>query len=368
MGKVTVASILLTLIVGLSPVPAMAYKMRPEATDLDGKVRRFEPLRLRYFDSVAAFVSEQFTDPVHERVTHHIYGCSGGKNECSSPQKPHQYAPDAVIAGARWNDNPPFELESSKTLQDCIGKTIRLPNFSKCWFTLFKDAEKRAKAGVIFDANSGAALLYRVHFGDMQFLHSMASRDGERARDTLGRIMMWAEFAYRTALGEIEKGIEARKTGIPGMDVIFRNKGWTAQQLFTRGDPTFRGEKDTRDLAFGSLLHMMEDSFVASHTDRDEPSGATCPKKADVLKPGQIRSFHSYARQDPKKHGREDGHDALDRTLLTQQPNVVDVGKIVKTYYDAKRPWSELQDYLECVFEIRDPEAEGGPGDQYVAD
>ena len=177
---------------------------------------------------------------------------------------------------------------------------------------------------------------------------------------------MWAEFAYRTALGEIDRGIELRKTGIPGVEMIFKNKGWTAQQLFTRGDPTFRGEKDFRDLAFGSLLHMIQDSFSPSHTDRDEPSGARCAKVGGSLSPGRIRSFHSYARQDKKKHGLEDSHDALDRLLLTQQPNVVEVGKVVKSYYDARRPWTELKEYLECVFEVEDLTTVAGPGAQFL--
>jgi hypothetical protein len=361
-------SAVVVLVLLLSAVPAPAFKIRPEATALDGKVRTLNPSRWRYFDEVVAFGIGQFTDPVHERVTHQIYGCPDGRADCSSPPKPHRYAPDAVIAGVRWNDNPPFELESSKSLPECVGKTMRLPNFSECWFKLFKDAERRARAGEVFDANSGVALLYRVHFGDMQFLHSMASRDKERARDTLERMMMWAEFAYRTALGEVDRGIELRKAGIPGMEAIFRNRGWTAQQLFTRGDPTFRGEKDFRDLAFGSLLHMVQDSFVLSHTDRDEASGAKCPKVEGALQPGRIRSFHSYARQDKKKHAREDGHDALDRALLVQQPNVVDVGRLLKSYYDARRPWTDLRDYLECVFEAQDLEAGAGPGEQFVSD
>jgi hypothetical protein len=361
-------SAVVVLFLLLSAAPALAFEILPEATDLDGKVRQFKPPLRRYFDEAVAIGAERFRHPVHERVTHQIYGCPGGRDECSLPVKPHRYAPDAVIAGVRWNDNPPFELESSKSLQGCVGKTIRLPNFMDCWFLLFKDAERRARAGEVFDANSGVALLYRVHFGDMQFLHSMASRDKERARDTLERMMMWAEFAYRTALGEVDRGIELRKTGIPGMELIFRNKGWTAQQLFTRGDPTLRGEKDFRDLAFGSLLHMVQDSFVLSHTDRDEASSAKCPKVEGALKPGQIRSFHSYARQDKKKHAREDGQDALDRALLVQQPNVVDVGRLLKSYYDARRPWTELRDYLECVFEAQDLEAEAGPGEQFVSD
>jgi len=345
-----------------------AFKMKPEATDLDGKVRSLQPkLLTKYFDEIAAFAIDHFTNPVHEQITHLIYGCSGDRYVCSSPENPSNFAPQAVIAGVRWNDNPPFKLESSN-LKECLGKTIKLPNFSKCWITLFKDAQKRSKKGEFFDAKSGTVLLYRVHFGDMQFLHAMASRDGEEASETKKKIMMWSEFAYKVALGEIDRGIEIRKSGIDGMDITFGNKGWTAQQLFTRGDPTFRGEKDFRDLAFGTLLHIIHDSFVSSHVERNESSGSKCEKGNDNLKPGEILSFHSYSKQDHKKHGEEDSHDALELHLLTIQPNVVEVGKIVRSYYEAKRPWEELKDYLECVFDVEDLTVQAGPGEQFSSE
>jgi hypothetical protein len=321
MRKLSLASTLVALIVIAGVLPSFAFKIQPEATDLDGKVRKFSPSTWgRYFGGASALAIEMFTNPVHERVVHHIYGCIGDRKTCSDPEKPHQYASDAVIAGARWNDNPPFELESSKN-PECVGKTLRLPNFSKCWYVLFKDAEGRAKAGEIFDTNSGAAFLYRVHFGDLQFLHAMGARDGERAGDTLTRMNTWAEFTYRVALGEIAKETELRKVGISGMDELFRNRGWTVQQMFTRGDPTYRSDKGIKELAFGSLLHMLADSFVNSHADRDDASGAKCSGSEGTLKPGLIRSFHSYAHQDATQHGKEDGHDALDRSLLTQQPH-----------------------------------------------
>ena len=58
----------------------------------------------------------------------------------------------------------------------------------------------------------------------------MASWDGEFARDTRLRVMMWAEFCYRFARGEIPHNIELRKTGIPGMEKVFQNYNWTAER------------------------------------------------------------------------------------------------------------------------------------------
>jgi hypothetical protein len=46
----------------------------------------------------------------------------------------------------------------------------------------------------------------------------------------------------------------------------------------------------------------------------------------------------------------------------------VDVGKILKTDYDLKKPWEEVRQYLECVFELEDPMAKTGPGEDFQPD
>lgn len=354
-----------------SVLPAHAFSIRPEATERGGTVRRFQlPWHLRSLHpAISGVLTDLFSTPVHERMTHMIYGCEGDENKCSKPERENSFAPASVIAGTQWNDNPPFELTSTgEALKSCTGKTIRMPYFPVCWFQLFRDAEKRAKRGEVLDADSNVVLLYRVHFGDMQFLHSMASCEGEEAQVTKGKIMMWAEFTYKLAIGELDRGVELRKIGIPGMETLFKNRGWTAQQLFTRGDPTYRGEQDFRNFAFGSLLHLVEDSFSLSHTERDEPSGAKCDAAPEQYKPGKILTFHAYINQDKRKHADADKQNALSIHLAEKEPNAVDVGKTLKTYYEQKRPWDEVRQYLECVFELADPTAKAGPGGEFLTD
>ncbi len=354
-----------------SVLPAHAFSIRPEGTERGGTVRRFQlPWHLRSLHPVISGVlTDLFSTPVHERMTHMVYGCEGDESKCSKPERDHSFSPASVIAGAQWNDNPPFELTStSEALKSCTGKTIRMPYFPVCWFQLFRDAEKRAKRGEVLDADSNVVLLYRVHFGDMQFLHSMASHDGEEAQGTKAKIMMWAEFTYKIAIGELARGVELRKIGIPGMETLFKNRGWTAQQLFTRGDPTYRGEEDFRNFAFGSLLHLAEDSFSLSHTERDEPSGAKCDAVPEQYKPGKILTFHSYINQDKRKHADADKQTALSIHLAEKEPNAVDVGKVLRAYYERKRPWDEVRQYLECVFELADPAAKAGAGMEFLAE
>jgi len=81
---------------------------------------------------------------------------------------------------------------------------------------LFGDAEKNAARQHFRARPTGSqyALIYRVHFGDMQFLHSMGSWDGELARDTKSRVMIWAEFTYRFAKGEIAHNVERARSSV----------------------------------------------------------------------------------------------------------------------------------------------------------
>ncbi len=230
---------------------------------------------------------------------------------------------------------------------------------------LFRDAEKKSAAGEYFDARSGNVLLYRVHFGDMQFLHSMATRDGEEARVTKDKIMMWAEFTYKIAIGTLPRSVVLNQAGIPGMKELFFNRGWTAQQLFIRGDGTYHAEKDFRDFVFGSLLHLVQDSFTASHTERDEPTGAFCPGSQKYYAPGKVLSFHSYVRQDKKKHSGQDTQDALSANLAEVPPSAVDVGKALREFYESNRPWEEVKRYLDCVYELDDPAVQAGPGEDF---
>jgi hypothetical protein len=50
------------------------------------------------------------------------------------------------------------------------------------------------------------------------------------------------------------------------------------------------------------------------------------------------------------------------------QLGVVHVGKVIWGYYRDKRPWTDLKDYLECVFELNDPDTPAGLGEEFMAD
>jgi hypothetical protein len=190
--------------------------------------------------------------------------------------------------------------------------------------------------------------------------------------------MAWAEFAYKVALGEIKHGEYLYKCGIRDIENLFPKKtkpGWTVQYLLTCNDSTYqprrRGRetdaKDFQELAFGTLLHMIEDSFSRSHVDRRPPVAAEkcekCEELQNCYQPGKIVSFHAFANQKLRRHGMKDNRGAYLDEWHEGSVTVVDVGRVLKSYYENGKDWDELKKYLECIFSLEDEDAKAGPGD-----
>jgi len=83
-----------------------------------------------------------------------------------------------------------------------------------------------------------------------------------------------------------------------------------------------------------------------------------CQRQAQ---PGTIRSFHVYNLQDSLAHSRAE----TDRELAYRNYDLIDVGKTIMEYYSRKAPWEELRAYLDCVYDLADPNAPAGPGKDY---
>ncbi len=345
-----------------SAMPAAAWKLSPSGTEQERKVSVLTAGRWeRAVNSLAAAGIYRFTEPVHEEITQKIYGCEGDGEACASGDM--LYASPYVIAGVRWNDDPPFRLDiGAGTVSDCKTiETIRVSTQPLCWTQLFRDAERRAKSGRSLDAATGASLLARSHFGDLQFLHAMAERDGEIAYETRRRVMMWAEFTWRTSLGEYKLDRRLREVPITGMAEFFGHSEWRVQDLFTLGNPPLR--RYVHEVAFGSLLHTVEDSFAKGHVEREEGvTGATCADTARLPMPGRVREFHSYVGQDSGRHGSYDTAGALKAHLLAERPNVVDVGRALRELNDARTPWEQARPYIECIFALAAPQRPASAG------
>ncbi len=343
------------------PKSVTAFNLSPEGTALERRLSQVgESWLKRIIESWALRGIHHFTEPVHEEITQRIYGCEGDEAVCADPDL--GFASSFIVAGVRWNDDPPFRLGKGQGRGlDCkVEETIRFITQPVCWAGLWRDGKARAERGEFFDEASGVSLLYRSHFGDLQFLHSMASRDGETAETTRKKILMWAEFSWRTALKEYTLQTYLRDIPIEGFNDHFARSGWRVQDLFTLGNYQLR--KNMHEVAFGSLLHMVEDSFARGHVDREEPVyGQTCSETDQYPKPGMIREFHSYGNQDASKHAEYDSRHKFTMYMSAERPNVVDVGRVLKDLYARGNSWEAIKPYFECVFQIEDS-AKASPG------
>ncbi|MGH8103640.1 MAG: hypothetical protein ACREJQ_03865 [bacterium] len=350
----------------ISASPALAFKLSPQGTVLERKLSRVGVgLVDKITQSLALRGIEHFTEPVHEEITQRIYGCEGDAEVCADPDL--GFASPFVVAGVRWNDDPPFRLNpgQGRDLHCKVEETIRIITQPWCWGGLFRDAKRRAERGELMDAASGVSLLHRSHFGDLQFMHAMATKDGEPAETTRRKILMWAEFTWRTAMKEYGLATRLQDISIEGFNDHFGRTEWRVQDLFTLGNIALR--QRMHEVAFGSLLHMVQDSFARGHIDRAEPIlGETCPGPGKYAKPGVIREFHAYGNQDTGKHADYDSRHAFARHMSAERPNVIDVGRVLKEMFERGQAWETVKPYLECIFEAGNPAAKASPGDAFT--
>lgn len=357
-------ALLLVLVSWLALSPAaFAYKL---ATKASPEERQLAGITNSYWTSTLGYIASRgmplLTEPVHEEITNRIFGCNGDVCAGSSATQ----APAAVLAGVRWNDDPPFRLTADQARStDCKSKqTIRFETQPGCWIELFRAAEQGAAGGASY--GPGDAMLYRTHFGDLQFLHAMAAKDGELAKDTKARLMGWFEFTWRAALGEYVLDTRLKDIDNATIQAAFGKSEWRLLDLYTQG-ASGGLRQHVADVAFGSLLHAVEDSYAAGHAEREESSGTgSCRAGAiSVPAPGAILSFHAYNHQDHRAHGDADTRNAF--MLGFQQPgNVVEIGRAIVRARNQRMQWVEVAPLFDCVLTLQRPDAEAGPGDFFA--
>jgi hypothetical protein len=350
------------------PLTAAAFKLVPEGSFIERKLAsRSQSYWEKLLSNSVLSSIDKIGESVHEEITNRILGCEGDADVCGAPDYEPRNA--YVLAGVRWNDDPPFRFEAGHgNFGGCEpGSTIRLVTFPRCWGNVFKDGEKRAAKGEDINADS-APLLVRSHFGDLQFLHAMANHDRESPADVQARILAWAEFTWRTALGEYPFSTLVKDVPIAGLSEFFKTKGWSIQDLFALGNPHVRKPDQMTELAFGSLLHVVEDSFAEGHVERAMPDGrAKCADTAaSYPMPGKIKEFHSYVNQSSHKHGESDTRKAFSAQWSGARPNVIDAGRTLNDYFVRRAPWSEVQPYVHCIFALENDARPASAGERYT--
>ena len=154
-------------------------------------------------------------------------------------------------------------------------------------------------------------MIVRSHFGDFQFLHSMADNEGEQPQDTKTKIMIWLEIMYKVAIGQISKDTRLRDVELPRDNEHDR---YPLRRLFTQNTAPmdtdtihnllvwgccYNNVKHDRR-ALGSCLHVIQDSYARGHCHRRTQHDGPPKQFAEVL------NFHSYKGQDSHKHDEYD--------------------------------------------------------------
>jgi hypothetical protein len=359
------AAVVFIFLCGISPV-ALSFRLSTEGTALEQSVaKKYSNWWRRIAVGLSPKGLDHFTEPVHEEITNRIYDCQGDVDVCGNPNV--GFASNYVLAGVRWNDDPPFRLDEGEGRgTTCkVNETIRFTTQPGCWYELFRDAKKKAESGKVLNAASRTSLLGRSHFGDLQFIHSMATRDGEPAAETRKRIIMWAQFTWGISVGQHGIGAKLREIPVEGMQDHFGRADWTVQDLFTLGNPSLR--REIKAVAFGSFLHMVQDSFAKGHTDRAEAiQGRKCDAISQYAAPGVIRSFRAYNNQDSGKHGESDSRNAFSAHWSVERPSIVEVGQVFLAFYERLVSWAEVRPYVECVFAIENADTPASAGAAFL--
>lgn len=270
-------------------------------------------------------------DPVHESITERALKNTG-------LLEPHLTYSDQpawdFTRGVFWNDDP--ECLLFKSNPDSLPLTTSVFGGIEFLKTFKRTASLAKQPGTTFGSND--RLLVRSHFGDLQFLHSMATQDGEDPRQTLTWILEWAEFVYAVAMRPELAAMRVCDVPLSQVRRWFPNETRTVALLFG-----VRSIGNVQHRALASLLHLVQDSHASGHTARH---------------PGQdhrIIEFHSYVHQDGDRHAKGDKlvNGSLDETPGALHA-ITDCTAILQMY-QRQESWQNLMVLLrDNIFELTD--------------
>jgi hypothetical protein len=328
--------------------PAATFELSPIPTKSEiFRAKRNYGVSFRAKYPLVEFGIHLFSTPVHEALTQLGYDCDESIDACSDVNL--DFANSGVIAGVRWNDDPPFQFGKGQgRYRGCPTPkekaiTISFALRTDCWYAHFKDVASLAERNPDRFRTGTGTLLARTHFGDLQFLHGMARVVGESPQETKAAIMMWAEFTWRVQTGSSDFIRGSTRTGsvpVEGFQVFFpTNERRTVAELFTVGRPWLRHQLG--DVAFGSLLHLVQDSFAGGHTKRQPATTGGCSST-------EIVEFHTYPGQEKTAHIRADSIDSAKKKLA-----LLESIRTLIEFRNDKKSWDEVKPFLDnCVFPL----------------
>ncbi|MFJ3049784.1 hypothetical protein [Pseudomonas nitroreducens] len=189
-----------------------------------------------------------------------------------------------LLGGVEWNDDP----------EELTRKAWHYNGTAHIW--LFKAHEE--------DASRPNTLTRRVHHGDLQFLHAMRAADESDAQ-ARAKMYRWLEYTYRVAIGEVPANTIRKttpyheffgKVGCSRNPQLANPSDCTVLDVFDMKHMYRQGdqEENLRSLAAGAIAHLIQDSYSASHTQRENGTG-------------RLLHLYTYDAENRKTHCEKDG-------------------------------------------------------------
>lgn len=292
-------------------------------------------------------------DSVHEDITHAAIACAAsagaadpsgalpvcrGKVRARRPGDPGNIS-NPLIVGVWWNDDPRHFLHDNHVVSAALQ-----------WSDAQSNGRKFRRSSGRYWHPYMRRLLYRSHFGDLQFLHSMAGKTSEPEAETQHRIISWFAFAYGVATGDVRSDMKLRDLAPPLAAAFADERSWTVEELF-KPRPSM-SKLPLSELALGSMLHAAQDSYSSSHTRRVMMPSAACPQ-------GRVAEFHSFLHQDTDQHREQDSRASLHHstaTIFTATQNPVEASARLILLVRRRADWSSVvEPYLRSTLFCLDP-------------
>lgn len=339
------AALLLGLAAAFLPAPcAAAYELNP-LKDRDAGGTK-PPAWVRNVDTV------------HEDITHAALACAaarqaadaaGDQQLCSPTLRARSHGDpgniaSAIIVGLWWNDDP-NHLAYARLLVPAAVQYLEMKETARRVRTAGFDAAGRRTRN----------LLFRSHYGDLQFLHGMATADHESPAASRQKILDWLEFTYGVATGAVAPATLLRDLDHPVALLFDDRRHPTVGALFRNRRSMAHLPVD--QLALGSMLHLIQDSFAAGHAHRVQAPSPMCPA-------GRVAQFHSYLHQAGRDHLVEDKRQAYRFDSSRSASNPVDASARIILMARDRADWSAVvEPYLRRnLFCLEGDAAPGGPG------
>jgi hypothetical protein len=199
--------------------------------------------------------------PLHESITLAALVSTGYNVAPGTTLESASNADWEYIRGVVWNDDP------ACLLFDDYADANHTYSTGITWGYYYKAGESEWKKDKSDKMQNPTG---RSHYGDLQFLHCMASTFGEKPGETKVKLIKWLSVLWK--LANEEEGITPdtiiSKTDMAEFCPNFSlPANWGTLRYLLSGESAFEA-LDIPRRALGSMFHIIQDSYALGHTRR----------------------------------------------------------------------------------------------------